>query len=343
MARLLVSAQYLVLASDASIFTVLGYHPEKIIGQSILALTGPLSDPTMLQSAILNMQGHKMQVILYDREGMERRLIVSCSPLGVGSIPLGCLLTMHTSTATTLHAAFVDCPGARLLISADIPHAVHMVNTEFLRQFDCDRSTVLAKPQQRFCDTPDSISASFDPDSAQHRINLLRTALEGRICISDVLIEDVSCVPVAEALNGRIRHYLFTFDAPNTATSGSCPAMESSKACPVILNKTRVSNPASRAIISPRKTRARGALAPVAPVVVTRELVARLSDRPLHKAAEAAGVCATAFKKACRKLGMPRWSYQRAYLSDTVTEPAAADGFETNAARRRIRELEGEQ
>jgi hypothetical protein len=47
------------------------------------------------------------------------------------------------------------------------------------------------------------------------------------------------------------------------------------------------------------------------PVVVTPELLVTLHNLPLNQAAEAIGVSATAFKKACRKLGISRWAYKR--------------------------------
>jgi hypothetical protein len=47
------------------------------------------------------------------------------------------------------------------------------------------------------------------------------------------------------------------------------------------------------------------------PMVITRELIDTLHGLPLPRAARTVGVSATAFKKACRRLGITRWDYTR--------------------------------
>lgn len=47
------------------------------------------------------------------------------------------------------------------------------------------------------------------------------------------------------------------------------------------------------------------------PVEVTLDLVTALRNLPLNQAADRLGISATAFKKACRKLGIVRWMYTR--------------------------------
>ena len=47
------------------------------------------------------------------------------------------------------------------------------------------------------------------------------------------------------------------------------------------------------------------------PVVVTPAILQRLSDLSLAQAAQALGVSATAFNRACRRLGLRRWAYRR--------------------------------
>eukprot|EP00287_Rhodomonas_sp_CCMP768_P006334 CAMPEP_0196732362 /NCGR_PEP_ID=MMETSP1091-20130531/11796_1 /TAXON_ID=302021 /ORGANISM="Rhodomonas sp., Strain CCMP768" /LENGTH=79 /DNA_ID=CAMNT_0042075617 /DNA_START=68 /DNA_END=303 /DNA_ORIENTATION=- len=42
-------------------------------------------------------------------------------------------------------------------------------------------------------------------------------------------------------------------------------------------------------------------------VVVTLEILEQVFDMPLHRACKSLGVCATAFKKVCRKLGVMKW------------------------------------
>jgi hypothetical protein len=47
-------------------------------------------------------------------------------------------------------------------------------------------------------------------------------------------------------------------------------------------------------------------------VVVTLEILETVFHMPLHKACKALGVCATAMKRVCRKLGVKKWPYRDA-------------------------------
>jgi hypothetical protein len=66
------------------------------------------------------------------------------------------------------------------------------------------------------------------------------------------------------------------------------------------------------------------------PIVVTLKMLEELRDYPLVSAAEKLGVSSTAFKRACRALGIRRWSYQK--LSENIR--AKAMRRMTNAAKR---------
>ena len=74
-------------------------------------------------------------------------------------------------------------------------------------------------------------------------------------------------------------------------------------------------SPKSKFFISPR--RARSALSsadrrtPPSQVVISLELLDSLRGLSLPLAASTVGVSATAFKKACRRLGVTRWEYRR--------------------------------
>ena len=61
--------------------------------------------------------------------------------------------------------------------------------------------------------------------------------------------------------------------------------------------------------IFPRRRGGNGG--PVQPVVITLEILKSLEGNPLSEAAQKLGVSATAFKHACRKLGIQRWSYKK--------------------------------
>mmetsp|Transcript_52490 Transcript_52490/g.162909 ORF Transcript_52490/g.162909 Transcript_52490/m.162909 type:complete len:278 (+) Transcript_52490:349-1182(+) len=66
------------------------------------------------------------------------------------------------------------------------------------------------------------------------------------------------------------------------------------------------------------------------PVLITPELLEHYFDLPLHKAAKHLGVCATAIKKACRKLGIMRWPFRESRCcnkacKDSPIESPSAD------------------
>ena len=116
------------------------------------------SDQHMLENAIEDMQGQKMQLILYDASGNERRMIVSCSPTSNAWIIVGCLVTLHPSEAITLQDAFANCSHARALVSAEAPNAIHMIDDSFLSHFARSRSEVLGQPLH-FIDSSPGASA----------------------------------------------------------------------------------------------------------------------------------------------------------------------------------------
>ena len=45
---------------------------------------------------------------------------------------------------------------------------------------------------------------------------------------------------------------------------------------------------------------------------MTLEILETVFHMPLHKACKALGVCATAMKRVCRKLGVKKWPYRDA-------------------------------
>ena len=67
------------------------------------------------------------------------------------------------------------------------------------------------------------------------------------------------------------------------------------------------------ATIFPRRKASKNLLATnQQPILLTREILKTLENQPLGTAAEKIGVSATAFKRACRNLGIERWAYQKA-------------------------------
>jgi hypothetical protein len=71
-------------------------------------------------------------------------------------------------------------------------------------------------------------------------------------------------------------------------------------------------------------------------VIITLEIITRLMDFPVSEAASRLGISATAFKKACRKLGLQRWTYTK-HGSRKFTGPNASQMVKpTSACTQRI-------
>jgi len=166
---------------------------------------GPRSDPQMLQREIFAMHGHKVQFILYDRQGDERRVIASCSPYQRQRVLVGCQVTLHSSEAIMLQDAFVSCSCARALVSADIPYVIHLANQHFLDHIGCDGTAVLGHPLNDVL----GLSSTNPSSAAAVWATMQRAALDGRVarrnqvqpevltCGTEVKNE-IICTPVVE-------------------------------------------------------------------------------------------------------------------------------------------------
>ena len=343
MFRMVVSihAPHHVLATEDGIQQMLGFHTSEIVGQSILKLLGQKSDSTMFQSAIqstANLESTKTQFTIYCRDGSDRKMMMATAPFYKDGALIGCHLTFRASSAITLQEAFEESNCPHTLVSAKIPHVISMINEEFSRKFGCSRSQALGQ----------ALGLIQGSDTGGW-ISLMRAACDGQVSRSRVCtrsarstpdcgIDDVVCVPVVEAPNGKVRHVLVMFapllpPVPSPQLHSADPvhhhlppplfpdrASDRSRgpqgaALGTAQTASFFSCPNRRgfgpAIFPRRKVALDGSIVPALPVVVTPELLATLHDLPLHKAAEAIGVSATAFKKACRKLGVRRWTYKR--------------------------------
>ena len=115
-------------------------------------------------------------------------------------------------------------------------------------------------------------------------------------------------MPVVEAPNGPVRHVLVIFSPSVEASPPHTSAEEDQPA-----SRVPSSDPCRQPLtIRPRrKASGDSDAAPAEPVVISQELLESVRGLPLRRAAAAVGVSPTAFKKACRKLGLPRWPSQR--------------------------------
>eukprot|EP00286_Rhodomonas_abbreviata_P019894 CAMPEP_0181315662 /NCGR_PEP_ID=MMETSP1101-20121128/15494_1 /TAXON_ID=46948 /ORGANISM="Rhodomonas abbreviata, Strain Caron Lab Isolate" /LENGTH=181 /DNA_ID=CAMNT_0023422883 /DNA_START=57 /DNA_END=599 /DNA_ORIENTATION=- len=62
------------------------------------------------------------------------------------------------------------------------------------------------------------------------------------------------------------------------------------------------------------------------PVVLSETLLQELFCLPLQEACAKLGICATALKKACRKLGIKKWPYRNSRSTPSPTEQPAPSG-----------------
>ena len=275
------------------------------------------------------MQGHLTQLVLYDSSGDEQRLMVSCSPFRNACTLVGCLLTIRPSEAITLQDALASRHRASALVSAEEPHAVHLASDAFLNRFASARPDALGRPLHLVCGGQRTrLGDAAGPDAAW--FGLLRAALGGRVarvplagaaegCGGVAAGDEVACTPVVEAPNGRIRHLLVTIGPAPSDAGAARPRPSGGTSCDAEAGEhegpgcTRLRARGPTAIVPRRRYRTDSAAGPLRapPVVVTRELVAALAGLSIRQAAAAAGVSVTAFKQACRRLGIRRWAYKR--------------------------------
>lgn len=102
--------------------------------------------------------------------------------------------------------------------------------------------------------------------------------------------------------------------------NGSC----TDAASPTSLRKTGKAprKPRTTNIVFPRR-KAGEAQREAEPVVITLELLQKYFDLPLHVAAKELGICATAIKKACRKVGVMRWPFRDHRFLRPASSPTA--------------------
>ena len=310
--------------------------PEHLIGQSIVDLTASSSDKYVLQNAIVaieNGQQSKIQLTFSGEYEREQNMMVTCSPYQTEDFRICCHIALNRSFAVSLHEAFQESSCPRALISSESPHVVHMINHHFAEKFGIIKSEILGRPLGLFKYCP----------SARKVVALLRSALNGRIvrdllnisAISPTLQEDIIFVPVC-GVDHQIKHVLVLF-APSTPIQQQITSdymrvkkrrVKTSIAENSWLKQTlpklgEMKPPRKIPVIYPRrKLSATNAAIPLSPVAVTPELVRTLSGMSLAGAAAAAGVSPTAFKKACRKIGIRRWTYYRRHDGHARSERA---------------------
>ena len=308
---------------------LLGLDVNYLKDQPVTKILGDDPVPATFANAIqetTNLQVSKMQLTIRDSTGDIRKFLITFSPHFSNRLGNCCLMTFEPSQAISLHEAFRENNRPFALISMDPPYSIHMANERFSNKFGLSIRQVLGHPLRAIQDAPDA--AKF--------LALLQSALGGRI-IRDYIItlpaleyEGAVLAPVVDGPNGRIKHILVTFTSPQAcdlsavgggSTGAHCPGGISDVpefAAPVVRPRRKKQTPASTGADS----------RPAAPVRFTMELLHTLQGLPLARAAAAAGISPTAFKKASRKLGLPRWEYRRAARTAANASQGAASALE---------------
>lgn len=101
-------------------------------------------------------------------------------------------------------------------------------------------------------------------------------------------------------------------NAPNQNTSPPQSQEESFK--PIAKSrgrgKTNLDARDAPAKVFPRRKAGQAIRPNAEPVVLSEEVLTSLFDFPLQEACNKLGICATALKKACRRLGIKKWPYK---------------------------------
>jgi hypothetical protein len=179
-----------------------------------------------------------------------------------------------------------------------------MVNDKFTRIFSISQNRALGQ-------TLEILQGDFWPTLLEFAGDGVMVGERFRSGLSpDFTVEKVQCTPVAQAPNGKITHILVELrppalpptDPPHPLLLADTQPDAAAAAGQIILPRPAAREPAEKAVARPPSQ---------PPVLITPQLVAGLRGLPLPQAARAVGVSATAFKKACRKLGIDRWEFKR--------------------------------
>ena len=339
MAVVSIHPPFIILNANSNLYEMFGFDVSELIGESILRLVGPKSDGIQLQSAIAQAgcsESNTRHFVLYTNSGLDMNCMVSFDPCWRNECVVGCLINFWPSEAVTLMEALGQSKHPQILVSSESPYNIHIANEDFLSRFEFSRNQVLGK-------SLNSIIPEIDISEAWRTV--LSSALKGSVVSWNFDNNSLSRAPVSAILfpvvdspNGRIRNILIQFPAPQAGFGPSSPSSNTDDIC--CTPSTSVPSAAAASpeclkdqghAIFPRR-RGRSAGQPLQqPVVVTPESIRKLRGLPLQAAARALGVSATAFKRACRRLGLRRWTYKRGPAAEEKRALAASAQFGVGA------------
>ena len=340
MVNMIVSIQppFCILAAEDGVEDVFDYHTKEIMGLSIFHLTGPNSDRNLLRSSILGILATELtaiQLVLYRRNGQDNKYMSSFQRHFHETGSICCQIHLKVSSGVTLQEAFEERILPHALVSSMYPHIINVMNEGFKTKFGRTSKQTLGQPLCRV------IPPSIDLEIMIQRTGCFGDSITQQISAFDLeqqVSETVSCIPVTDVPNGPVRYILVVFanvckispytyqDEPqahaqayNHVRSITPPTFCRAASFASVLQSCHASPPAvSRSAsdgqvgIRPRTPAAEFRPAQShASSALTTEALRSLRGLPLPQAARAVGVSATAFKRACRRLGVQRWDYTR--------------------------------
>ena len=298
-----------ILQADESC-SILGYNEQELQGDTVLKLTGPETDRCAFLEAIESTRqriSSTSQFVLYDCDGAAIQIMVFFSPFFNQDLFVGCLMRFKRSEAISLRAVFEQSGCAYALACADAPHVIDVVNRKFAERFGCTFDQAHGVPLHNIQGPDHNSWTSMLLDASHGSIIRCKLTIQNPWCLTadTPQLNDIVCLPVVEKPNGKVRHFLILFpeDKPESPHAGP-----SSPATMLPLESLDTCSDSKEQLATIRPRRKGGADGAAATVVITQEVLDRVRDLPLTRAAEALGVSATSLQKACRKLGMKRWA-----------------------------------
>ena len=325
-------APFNILAAE-NFVEFMGYDFLEILGRSVLLLTKTKSDLNLLQRLIEHSrlsESKEINLALYSKDGYPRNYIVSGELQLQPNSSYSCLLCFQPfRSGITLQEALRERSYPQVLVSADSPFVIVMSNEYFANQHRNTSGRADGK----------SILSVVNAEYASRLENMIQNAIGGQNLFENQTTfrctagksQTVTCFPVIDR-QSEVRYVLLLFpDATSnhlwsaqehhsTLTSPSSPRHHHPLALPAAARPSFASVVCRNAhtslealAITPRIKTPCLNQEPweFKPVVITSAVLLSLRDRPLPQAARAVGLSATAFKRACRRLGIRRWEYKR--------------------------------
>ena len=266
-----------IVATDANRAYFFGFPASEVHGADIGLFCGPGTDFASLKSCIesAKQEDTTIETLLYCKDGSHCTVKIACSPY----------ITKNKCLAACLMCIEL---GSELTCCKLLDYSKTCKGT--MNYFHQHR-TVCSSTPSKFCSDPskDHVKATGDDKGA---------------------VEEISKSPTRHHLDSLLPSSLFSKSAPDLCTLVTAPSQRSAVDRPQ--STDRCPTDVRCHFVSPRRKTSDGIFtSSPQPIVVTLDTLQALRGLSVGLAAEKLGISPTAFKRACRALGMRRWAYQR--------------------------------